>query len=117
MIRVVPKGKIKAPLTYSVGVRINGNDMSLLASNENPPVPGECDTLIYKVFPYLKGDVNKDNLIDIEDIVSLINYTFYEGIAPEPIDLGDVNCDQGVNIGDIVYLIEFVFYQSTPPCS
>ena len=61
------------------------------------------------------GDANGDGIIDIGDIVLLINYVFYGGPAPAPLEAGDVNCDGIVDIGDIVYLINYVFYGGPPP--
>jgi hypothetical protein len=61
------------------------------------------------------GDVNRDGIIDIGDIVYLINYVFYGGSVPVPIQAGDSNCDTIVDIGDIVYLINYVFYGGNEP--
>jgi hypothetical protein len=116
-IRVTNSAMFRAPTTYKVGVRIDGNDMTLLKNNENTPPPGESDTLNYNTLPHLRGDVNGDEVQDIGDIVYLINYVFYGGPAPNPIELGDANCDTVVDIGDIVHLINYVFYQGIPPCS
>jgi aminopeptidase N len=66
--------------------------------------------------PYVRGDANKDETIDIGDIVYLINYVFYSGTPPQPQESGDVNCDSLVDINDIVHLINFVFYQGSAPC-
>jgi hypothetical protein len=65
--------------------------------------------------PFVLGDVNKDGIIDIGDIVFLINFVFYSGFSPIPYSCGDVNKDGIVDIGDIVYLINYVFYGGPPP--
>jgi subtilisin family serine protease len=67
------------------------------------------------VLPYQLGDVNRDEVIDIGDVVFEINYVFYDGPAPDPLNLGDVNKDGIIDIGDIVYLINYVFYGGPPP--
>jgi len=64
---------------------------------------------------YILGDANIDAIIDIGDIVYLINYVFYSGVEPIPLQSGDVNCDGIVDIGDIVYLINYVFYNGPAP--
>jgi hypothetical protein len=61
------------------------------------------------------GDVNVDGIIDIGDIVFCINYVFYSGPTPDPLESGDVNCDEIVDIGDIVYAINYVFYSGPAP--
>jgi len=62
-----------------------------------------------------RGDVNGDQVVDIGDIVFVINYVFYGGAEPVPLEAGDVNCDGIVDIGDIVYLINYVFYGGPEP--
>jgi hypothetical protein len=116
-IRIIPKEGASQSAKYSVGVRIDGTDMTLLKFNETVPPPGRIDTVNYDVLTYLRGDANKDNVTDIGDIVNLINYVFYGGPAPDPIELGDANCDGVVDIGDVVHLINYVFYSGNPPCS
>jgi hypothetical protein len=63
------------------------------------------------------GDVNKDEEIDIADVVYLINYLFISGPAPEPLWVGDVNSDGEVNLADAVYIINYLFIGGPPPCS
>ncbi len=55
------------------------------------------------------GDVNKDDEIDIADVVYLINYLFIGGPAPNPLWVGDVNSDEVVDVTDVVYLINYLF--------
>jgi hypothetical protein len=65
-----------------------------------------------------RGEVNNDNVIDIDDVVYLIQYIFVEG--PEPIPhrlVGDVDCKDEVDIDDVVYLIEYIFQDGPPPCT
>jgi hypothetical protein len=61
------------------------------------------------------GDFNKDESIDVGDVVFLINYLYTSGPAPDPLELGDVNCDEGVNIGDVIFLINYLFQNGPPP--
>lgn len=63
----------------------------------------------------LRGDVNKDGVIDMEDVVYLIDYLFTGGSAPDPLALGDANCDGVVDIADVVYLINYIFIGGPPP--
>jgi hypothetical protein len=64
---------------------------------------------------HYSGDINRDGLIDIGDVVFLITYLYTSGPAPEPLELGDVNCDDGVDIGDVVFLINYLFNNGPPP--
>lgn len=63
----------------------------------------------------LRGDVNRDGVVDGSDVVYLINYLFIGGPAPDPLELGDANCDGVVNGGDVVYLINYLFIGGPPP--
>jgi len=62
-----------------------------------------------------RGDVNKDGLIELGDIVYLINYVYKNGTAPSPLVLGDVTCDGNVDLGDVVYLITYLYKNGPLP--
>ncbi len=74
------------------------------------------DYATIKYVQFLCGDVNKDGVVDIADVVYLINYLFIGGPAPDPIQAGDVNLDGVVNIADVVYLVNYLFMDGSPPC-
>jgi len=83
------------------------------------PSDGIGTGLDYATIKYcqtLRGDVNRDGVIDIADVVYLINYLFIDGPAPEPLEAGDANCDGVVDIADVVYLINYLFIDGSPPC-
>jgi hypothetical protein len=65
-------------------------------------------------YPQL-GDVNRDGVIDVGDIVYLINYLYRLGSAPLPDWVGDTNCDGVTDIGDAVFLINYLFKSGPPP--
>jgi hypothetical protein len=74
---------------------------------------GEYATIKYVQF--LRGDTNKDGLINSADIAYLINYLFINGPAPVPLAAGDANCDGIINVTDVVYLINYLFIGGPPP--
>jgi len=63
------------------------------------------------------GDVNKDGVVNIADVVYMVNYLFTNGPAPDPIQAGDVNLDGVVNIADVIYLVNYLFTNGPAPCS
>jgi hypothetical protein len=106
---------------YSLGIRVDGSAMTMLASGEPTPPPGETVTFTYNAPWFLRGDANGDWNINVTDVVYLINYLFLipPGPAPEPLETGDVNCDGAINVTDVVYLINYLFLvpPGPPPCS
>lgn len=67
-------------------------------------------------FPYICGDANGDESINVSDAVYIINYVFVGGGAPDPLESADANCDSSVNVSDAVFIINFVFVGGNPPC-
>jgi hypothetical protein len=66
-------------------------------------------------YPYINGDANGDEDINVSDVVYLITYLFKGGPPPDPLEAGDVNCDQGIDVADVVYLISYLFRFGPPP--
>jgi len=65
--------------------------------------------------PFICGDLNDDEAVNLLDIVYLINHKYKDGPAPDPVDSGDVNSDGVVNILDIVYMINFKYKDGPDP--
>lgn len=62
------------------------------------------------------GDVNSDQVVNISDAVSLIQYIFSGGSTPNELWRCDVDISDAVTISDAVYLINYVFAQGSAPC-
>lgn len=71
-------------------------ESSMNVSNENSTVTGETASL--------RGDVNKDGLVNITDVVEVITYINNK----EYYSLADVNNDSFVNITDVVEIITII---------
>lgn len=71
--------------------------------------------IMFNETPYIVGDANSDELVNITDAVYLIQFIFGGGPAPAPLIAGDANCDELVNITDAVYLIQYIFNGGPPP--
>ena len=65
--------------------------------------------------PYICGDANGDNQVNIQDVYEIINYVFL-GSFPYGIWVCDANCDNQVNISDAVWLIIFLYNGGQKPC-
>ena len=69
----------------------------------NPSNPSEPDSSQDNVQTTLTGDVNKDGVVNILDIVGVVNYSLKE--SDENMHIYDVNGDGQVNILDIVKVV------------
>ncbi len=65
--------------------------------------------------PYLPGDPNGDQVVDLGDVVTLINYLYKGGGPPDPLAAGDANGDCVVDLGDVSTLINYLFKGGPPP--
>jgi hypothetical protein len=65
--------------------------------------------------PYVCGDVNKDEIIDLGDVLYLISYLYKSGPAPDPLELADVNFDEIIDLGDVLYLINYLYKGGPAP--
>ena len=64
---------------------------------------------------FICGDANGDGSVNLGDAGYIINYIFYDGPDPDPIEAGDANYDESTNLADAGYLINYIFYYSSPP--
>jgi len=70
---------------------------------------------VYTPGPFLLGDTNGDETVDVGDVVYLVNYLYRGGTAPDPVQSADVNCDGAVDVGDVVYLVNYLYRGGDPP--
>ncbi|MGB8657300.1 MAG: peptidoglycan DD-metalloendopeptidase family protein [Candidatus Zixiibacteriota bacterium] len=84
-------------------------DTSLQVSGNPNPV------FRLQVQPYIRGDANHDQRVDVGDVVYLINYLFKGGQPPLPFFSGDVNGDTRVDTGDVIYLVNYLYKEGPAP--
>lgn len=64
---------------------------------------------------WLYGDCNRDEKVNMSDVIYLINYLFRQGAEPNPLQAGDTNCDGKITISDVIYLVNYLFKGGPPP--
>ncbi|MFN0057036.1 MAG: Ig-like domain-containing protein [Planctomycetota bacterium] len=71
-------------------------------------------TLRYVVRPFLRADVNDDDVVDVADAIGMLSYLFGGTTLGSPAG-ADMNGDGLTNIGDPIYLLGFLFGAGPPP--
>ena len=61
--------------------------------------------------PYVCGDANGDENVNLLDVLHVISYLYGspKGPAPDPLESGDANADENVNLLDVLYLIDYLY--------
>jgi hypothetical protein len=108
-------------MTFTAGIRINGNQMVTPDDYFDTPVSAlgntVSNTFVWTAATTLPGDCNADGNTTSADIIYLVNYVFKGGAGPVVAGHGDVNCDGATTSADIIYLVNYVFKGGLSPCS
>ncbi len=100
--RVIPAQSFPPADTYSVAYALAVSDRYDVA---------HLDSLVDMV---MCGNYNRDNTVNVVDIVYLINYLFRSG--PEPwLYMGDCNADGEISISDAVCMVHYVLKSGERP--
>jgi hypothetical protein len=65
--------------------------------------------------PYVCGDIDGINGVNILDVVFLINSIYKGGPDPEPPEAGNIDGIGGINILDVVHLINYIYKNGADP--
>lgn len=66
--------------------------------------------------PFIRGDVNRDGRVSLQDAVHLLHY-LYEGRNIPCRQAADVNDNGSIQLGDAVYLLDALFARGAPPAA
>ncbi len=95
---------------------IDGEISLVIRAEDEIGAVAEQPLTLTVVRPYVCGDANGDEDINISDAVHLIAYIFKSGPAPDPLEAGDADCNGAVNVADAVYLVNYIFKSGPAPC-
>jgi agmatine deiminase len=92
--------------------------LSPLGGGSIHPAYTDCGTADLDIIapPYICGDADGSEEINVSDAVWIINYVFVGGDAPDPIESGDADCSGECNVSDAVWIINYVFVGGNEPC-
>ena len=63
---------------------------------------------IVEIEPFIKGDVNHDNYVNMSDVTSVISYILNKAPSPFYMNEADVNSDKLINISDVTAIISII---------
>ena len=116
-VRIFREGDAIPGDTYTMGIRVDGNTYYYPIEDRNVPTVGVSHLQDWVAALTFAGDANADGVVNSQDIILLVNYSFKSGPPPVIPAHGDVNCDGFVNSQDIIYLVNFTFKSAAAPCS
>ena len=85
--------------------------INFISNDRNGSIPVSLTVLQ----PFICGDIDEDESINILDVVYLINFLYKDGPEPAYPDSADVNSDEVLNILDVVHLINFLYKSGAEP--
>lgn len=65
--------------------------------------------------PFIRGNVNQDDSVDLSDAISILDFIFNQGNAAPNLDSMDVNDDARVDLADAIYLLTHLFRDGPDP--
>lgn len=63
--------------------------------------------------PFLRGDVDGDETVELDDALDVLAITAWSGTHPRCEDAADANDDGGVDLLDAVQMLQYVFVRAT----
>ncbi|MFQ5653243.1 MAG: hypothetical protein ACE5GW_00755 [Planctomycetota bacterium] len=117
-IRIFAQAPQISPVQLQAGVSLppRWNLMSVAGGTAVIPalVPGGVDVRV----PFIRGDGNRDGMVDISDAIHTLAFIFLEGPIPTCAAAADLNNDDLINIADPAFLLNFLYgggpYPSEP---
>lgn len=88
---------------------------TLIVVSGEARVPVLLDSTLRVLQPFIRGDANGDQIIDISDVIYLLGFVFNSGPAPDCDDAADANDDTAIDIADAVLVLGFLFSNGPDP--
>ena len=98
-----------------ISVDTTGN-VYVIANSVSSVTGKDIITIKYSPLPQLKGDLNLDGVLDLNDVVFSLNCTFLGEPPPAAPAACDINCDGKITPADVVVLLLMVYAGMPAPC-
>jgi hypothetical protein len=78
--------------------------------------PASCIVVVGSPAPiFVRGDANQDQILNLGDVITTLDYLFVTGIAPICPDAVDSNDSGNINIADAISVLGYLFSGGVPP--
>ena len=119
---VVYQGALPAGIVLSTNGILSGsttdtgsfNFSVYMQNTDNGTYDTEDYVLYVSPLPYVPGDVDENDIIDIADIVGIVDFMFSGGEPPANPNAADVNNDCLLDISDLVAFVAFSYSGGSP---
>ncbi|HVR76442.1 MAG TPA: LamG-like jellyroll fold domain-containing protein [Planctomycetota bacterium] len=68
-----------------------------------------------RVGPFVRGNSNADQRVDIADVVFILNWLFRGGLVPPCIAAANASSTESVDVASAIYILHFLFLGGSPP--
>ena len=81
------------------------------------PITVDGSITVLDLYPWIRGDVNDDGVVNLADGVFLLNELFQGGPAGTCVAAKDANSDSTVDAADAIFLFTALFLDGPPPAA
>ena len=117
---------LRYPATGSAAYKMVFFSFAFEAIPQIGPDPDNAKTVMERILnwfgvqkpsapPFMHGDANGDEIIDLTDVLFIVNYLYKGGNSPIPWEAGDANCDGMVDLTDILFLVNYLYKGGSAP--
>lgn len=104
-----------AGLAFTAGLALPPKQPLVSVNGGEARVPATVDSVVEIAIAFIRGDVNRDEVLDVSDAIYAIAYFFNDGPTPPCLDSADCNNDGVLNIADPIYLLNYLFSSGPTP--
>ncbi len=66
---------------------------------------------------FIRGDVNRDGVVDIADAIALLNYLYLGGARPSCEDAADADDSARLDLADVILILSYLYIGGEEPAA